>query len=148
MKRLGGLLRKQDAFGEPISINYKGDATFTTMLGAIISLVEKVFILVVGVMGLIDLFSYKDSNITQYSVYDARLDGKEINFKEAHGSFLFGIIDYRNENHEYVELDPRFGKLTMAQLTIAYGDDLKPINVIQEVSVDKFTRKDFPEEFE
>ena len=74
MKRLGGLLRKQDAFGEPVTINYRGDTTFTTMLGAIVSFVEKVFILVVAVMGLIDLYTYKDPNVTQYSIYDMRND--------------------------------------------------------------------------
>ena len=47
-----------------------------------------------------------------------------------------------------MELDPRFGKLTMAQLTINYGDDLNPVYVFEDVSVDRFTREDFPEEFE
>ena len=109
MKRLSGLLRRQDAFGEPVSINYRGETSFTTMLGAIVSFVEKVFILVVAVMSLIDLFTYKDPNITQFSIYNARNDNKECNFKQANGGFLFAFWDKTVKN--YVALDPRYGKL-------------------------------------
>ena len=123
MKRLGGLLRKQDAFGEPVSINYRGDTTFTTMLGAIVSFVEKIFILVVAVMGLIDLFTYQDPNITMYSVYDARLDGKEISLEEANVNIIFGI--YNKQLNQFVKLDPRFGKLTIGQLSVSYAEDLE-----------------------
>ena len=90
MKRF---LQKQDSFGEPVSINYRGEVTFTTMVGAIVSIVEKIFILVVGAMGLLDLMTYQDPNITQYSVYDARLDGKEIGFTEANGNLFFAIYN-------------------------------------------------------
>ena len=123
MKRLGGLLRKQDAFGEPVSINYRGDTTFTTMLGAIVSFVEKIFILVVAVMGLIDLFTYQDPNITMYSVYDARLDGKEISLEEANVNIIFGI--YNKQLNQFVKLDPRFGKLTIGQLSVSHAEDLE-----------------------
>ena len=126
MKRLGGLLRRQDAFGEPVTINYRGDKTFTTMLGAVVSFVEKVFILVVAVMGLIDLFTYKDPNITQFSIYDTRIDNKEFNFKQANGGFLFAIFDKTAKN--YVALDPRYGKLRIGQLATNVTDDLKFLN--------------------
>ena len=146
MKRLGGLLRRQDAFGEPITINYRGETTFTTMLGAIVSFAEKVFILVVAVMGLIDLFTYKDPNITQYSIYDSRQDNKEYNFKEANGSLLFGIFHEKDE--KYVDLDPRYGRMRMGQRTTKWNDDLSYDTDIMDVSVDRLTRENFPNEYE
>ena len=73
------------------------------MLGAIVSIVQKIFILVVGSMGLVDLMTFKDPNITQYTIYDARLDGKEVGFKEANGNLFFAIYDIKE--NKYVELD-------------------------------------------
>ena len=61
---MGDVVRGQDAFGEPVTINYKGGATYNTILGGAVTLVEKIFILVVGVLGLLDLVSYQDPNIT------------------------------------------------------------------------------------
>ena len=64
---LGRFLKRQDAFGEPVTINYRGEATYNTMWGAFWTIVEKVFILVVAILGLIDLLAYKDPSVTQVS---------------------------------------------------------------------------------
>ena len=67
MERLSGLIKSQDAFGEQVGINYKGETHFKTWPGATLTLMEKIFILVVAMIGLAELFSFKDPNITQVS---------------------------------------------------------------------------------
>ena len=64
MVDLGAFIRRQDAFGEPVTINYKGHASYNTIFGGAITLVEKIFILVVAILGLLDLVNYKDPNVT------------------------------------------------------------------------------------
>ena len=71
-KSIGEFLRKQDAFGHAVTINYRGDENYRTMWGAFLTLLQKVFILVVSIGGLIDLFSFKDPKIIQYAMFDDR----------------------------------------------------------------------------
>ena len=68
MKKVGTFLRGHDVFGEPVTINYKGEANFNTTWGGLLSLSEKIFIFVVICIGLVDLFTYQDLNISSVSV--------------------------------------------------------------------------------
>ena len=49
-----------DSFGEAVSINYRGDSTFKTGVGAFFTLCLRVFILYYGVAQFIDVTQYKD----------------------------------------------------------------------------------------
>ena len=91
MNKFGAFLKRQDAFGEPVTINYKGDASYNTIFGGTLTLFENFFIIVVAILGLIELMAYKDPNVTQFKIYDARENGKEFNFGEHHGNFLFAL---------------------------------------------------------
>ena len=74
MKSVGAFVKKQDRFGQPVTINYRGDDTFRTTWGATLSLAQKILILILTVRGVLDLFSHQDPNITQYKIYDKRND--------------------------------------------------------------------------
>lgn len=78
MKKFGKFLKKQDAFGHPVTINFSGDDNFKTAWGTLLTLMQKVFILVVSILGVIDLYNYRDPNITEYTIFDKRNDGTEI----------------------------------------------------------------------
>ena len=93
MERFGEFMRKQDVFGHAVTLNYRGDEQFRTVWGAFLTVAQRVFILVVAVIGVIDLFNYKDPNIIQYTVYDRRSEQEDINFGENYGSFYFGLLD-------------------------------------------------------
>ena len=66
-KRLNQLCVSFDAFGEPISVNYKGDTSYKTALGALCTIVIKTFILVFTIEQLIALAGYQDPQIVQVS---------------------------------------------------------------------------------
>ena len=57
-KRLNKLCVSFDAFGEPISVNYKGETFYKTALGALCTIVIKSFILVYTIEQLIALAGY------------------------------------------------------------------------------------------
>ena len=92
MRSVRAFLKKQDGYGHPVTINYKGENRYQTVWGAFLTLVQKIFILVIAAIGLIDLCTFKDPNITQYSIFDKREDGVEVNFGEKHGGFYFGFL--------------------------------------------------------
>jgi len=60
-------LRSFDSFGEPVSINYKGDSSFKTSIGAFFSIVLKALVLTFALLSLLDLFAYKNPQIIQVS---------------------------------------------------------------------------------
>ena len=84
-------LKGQDVFGHPVTINYRGEDAYNTAWGAFLTIVQKVFILVIAVMGVLDLLAYKDPNIVQYTIYDKRNDDSELNLAENKGGFIFAI---------------------------------------------------------
>lgn len=60
-------LKSYDVFGEPIGLNYDGDSTFKTLLGAFVTILIKIFLLVFATSQIIALIGYKDPIISQVS---------------------------------------------------------------------------------
>ena len=95
-----------DSFGEPVSVNYNGESTFKTWIGAFATIVLKSFILVFALTELIALFSYKDPVITQYVVYEPRTGEEMLNLKENKASFAITLIN--KDTAEQSKPDPKF----------------------------------------
>ena len=60
MKKFSTWLSQRDTFGEPITINYKGDNRYRTVFGATLTIIENIVFLIVATIGVIDLYNYKD----------------------------------------------------------------------------------------
>ena len=82
MKNLTKKFTNIDNFGENISINYKGNSEYKTVLGAIFTLLLYVFITIITFWGIIEVFEYQDPQISQYTLYDLRNDNTEYNLEE------------------------------------------------------------------
>ena len=65
---------------------------YRTVWGALLTLAQRTFILIVAVIGVIDLYNFKDPNITQYRIFDKRNDNKDMNMAENHTFFMIGIL--------------------------------------------------------
>ena len=57
-----------DVFGEPVGLNYKGERTYKTAVGAFFTICLKILIFVIATTGFLDLVSYRDPVITQVSI--------------------------------------------------------------------------------
>ena len=57
-----------DCFGASVNVNFKGDHTFKTCIGAFCSICLRAFILAYTVITIIDVVDYKDPQITQVSL--------------------------------------------------------------------------------
>ena len=147
MKQIGEFLKRQDAFGQPISINYRGEERYNTVWGAVLTLAQKIFILIVAVIGVIDLFAYKDPNITQFKIFDKRNDDTVINLAENHAMFLIGFFEMATIEDptipSFVKIDPQYGRIELSQVI----EDLPDNPKYEQVSLDLFTRENFPNEF-
>ena len=62
-------------------------------------------------MGIVDLMSYKDPNITQYKIFDKRNDDKEYNLAENYGNFIIGLGT--DEGNPVETIDPRYGSIRL-----------------------------------
>ena len=58
-----------------MTLNYKGEDMYNTEWGAFLTIAQKIFIFVIAIMGILDMFAYKDPSVTQYSIFDKREDG-------------------------------------------------------------------------
>ena len=61
-------VRSFDSFGEKVTLNYNGDAAFRTMIGALFSILIKVFLLIYSVQQIIQLINYEDPQVTIVSL--------------------------------------------------------------------------------
>lgn len=100
-----------DGFGKPVNINYRGRETFQTTLGALFTLGLQIFLLTYASIQVIDAFGYKDPKITQYTVFNERSDGAELNYGELFGSFSFGFVN--QEKFGFPEPNPRIGHFVL-----------------------------------
>ena len=71
--RFKKFIRSFDVFGEPVSLNYNGESSFKTIIGALFTLLIKIFLTIYVVQNLIGLFAYKDPQISIVSFFGALL---------------------------------------------------------------------------
>jgi hypothetical protein len=67
MKKILNKIKTIDLFGKPISLNYKGQDTYQTKLGAFFSLVFMILMAVIGIGRFDKLIKLKNPNIIQYA---------------------------------------------------------------------------------
>ena len=73
---MASIIRKfisQDAYGESVGLNYKGESNYKTGLGALCSILLRTFMLTYLILGLIDLFNYQDPQIIQVSFFQNKV---------------------------------------------------------------------------
>ena len=64
MPSITSYLRSYDSFGEPVSLNYKGDSSYKTLLGAVLTLCLNTFLLVYAADQLLALVKYQDPTVS------------------------------------------------------------------------------------
>ena len=68
MGKLWKFLKSQDAFGEAVTLNYDGESTYKTGLGALMTIAINTFLLVFAATQTLALFGFKDPVISQVSI--------------------------------------------------------------------------------
>ena len=88
-------LKKFDIFGEPIGINYQGESSYTTVCGTIISISLGILVIVVGTIGVLQVMTYEDINVIQYTSFEPASEDIELDFGLNEGAFVFGLFNPR-----------------------------------------------------
>ena len=60
-------LNTLDSYGEPVTVNFKGEATHKTLVGACVTFVINTLLLAVALISVKKLYYYDDANIIQVS---------------------------------------------------------------------------------
>ena len=89
-------LRSFDVFGAPVSLNYNGETTFKTFIGALFSIAIKIFLIIYASNQLLTLFSYGDPSIQIFTKYSLRPKSEEINIGRNFGDLIIAVFN-RNE---------------------------------------------------
>ena len=139
--KLRSFLTSLDVFGEPVSVNFKGETNFKTLPGALLSVLIKSFLLVFAINGTIDLINYEDPQITQYDIFETRRDGDEVNLGEAKANVAF--VWYNRITARADEPDPRFINLRI--MLAANNDRFETVEdrPAELVKVDNETHSEF-----
>ena len=74
------------------------------MIGTIFTFARNFLVLLFAISGFISLTTYENPQITQYTIYESRNDGKELNLGESHSEFLFGFFSFLEG--AFIALDP------------------------------------------
>ena len=75
-----GFIRDKDEYGHPILLNYKGDDTYKTLPGGILSIIAQIILLFYGILRVRDMVDKVNWSITQQIVV---ADLEEINVPQA-----------------------------------------------------------------
>ena len=82
-----------DRDGDPVSLTYKGEATYKTPIGALLTVAMRSFMLLFTVFGVFELFNYRNLQVNQFRIYDERKDDKGLNFGDAEAYLMFGLFN-------------------------------------------------------
>ena len=132
---IGNFCLSFDSFGQPIAVNYNGNSSYQTGLGAFCTLALRGFLLVYSLLSFINLIQYQDPQITQYTIQDDRTEGNVLNFGELRGGIAFGF--FSATDFTFPEIPARLGYIEMSVSTFSYENfsntpikvlDLEPIS--------------------
>lgn len=115
-----GLVRSYDFFGTMVQINYKGDGSYRTIFGGLLSILFDLAIMTFLVAKTVDLYNFKDPQITSYEIFESRAEMEPINLAEANFGFYIGL---QGESQTTEKLDPRFGTIKLQAVDHKIGFD-------------------------
>ena len=135
-----------DAYGEPITVTYKGDSTYKTNVGAFLTVCMKAFMLFFTLEGIFALLDYQNPQINQYRIFDERNDGREVNLGESLGYPMFGA--FSNLKSDFVEVDPSIAefKVDVIQFDWNSTTPLNPV-IVKELEITSITPETHPDYF-
>ena len=62
-------IKSLDNFGEPIGVNYKGESSFKTIPGAVLSIALLIFLLIFAGQSFLGLVNYNNPQVSQVSCF-------------------------------------------------------------------------------
>lgn len=68
MKKLREFITSFDVFSEPVSLNYKGETSYKTVVGAFFSISIKIFLIIYATQQMLALINYDSPQITNVSL--------------------------------------------------------------------------------
>ena len=98
------------------------------------------------ILAVFELLGYKNPQINQYRVFNNRNDGTEINFGEANGFIMFGILNPATSS--FVAADPSIASIKMEVVQVDWASanpfDLK---VVKDLELAPILKESHPQYF-
>ena len=129
-------LRSRDFLGHPHTINFKGEPTFTTKLGATFSIAIQIFVLIYLAEKCVSFIQMSDPSILQYSRPIYQEEDQEfgaINLDEYR--FNFGLVFLEDFTDEAVALPEGLGRVQTKNYTTITLDKNEDGNAVVSSTV-------------
>ena len=136
--------RSFDGYGEPVQVTYKGDSTYKTYIGALVTLGMQGFMLMFTLTGVLSLLNYENPQITQYIIYDGRSDNKTVSMDESHGEIIFGFLSV--PTNRFIPIDPTIATLQVQSVTMDWANPTK-LEVHKDLTLASVNKEDNPDLF-
>mmetsp|Transcript_15042 Transcript_15042/g.20427 ORF Transcript_15042/g.20427 Transcript_15042/m.20427 type:complete len:103 (-) Transcript_15042:1336-1644(-) len=95
-----------DAFGEPLTLNLKGESSFNTAAGGLITLFTYAVVMALTLTLFEEMLIYKEPTIQTYEIGELPSSEEPRNLLEQKMIITVKVYGFENE-----EIDPRVGKL-------------------------------------
>ena len=116
-QRLTKLLKSSDKFGQPVALNFQGEAHFKTTCGGMITFLSCAFFVCMTLVALLELISKGNSVIKTYEIGDASQPGSQ-NLLKNKLQITFMLLGSADDF-----IDPRAGRLEYAYKTQLANND-------------------------
>ena len=120
-------LSKLDIFGPPITLNFRGDSTFQSCKGGLLSIMIYIFTLVQALFLLQQLVLQNDPKIINYKVTDTKGAEKTLSLTENKQIIAFTLYKQSQGGHYGLNLDPKAGQIHIFLTTVLNYDYYNPI---------------------
>ena len=78
-----------------------------------------------------DVLTYKNPKVSQYTIFDPRVDDTLINYGEMNGNFAIGMLS--GESFDWKMIDPKIG--TFVQQIVTYDFSTSKFTVQEEIEL-------------
>ena len=117
IKKLVNIL---DIYGQPIGVNYKGQASYKTKVGALLSLITFGIGLALTVIKIKQMVNKDNSNVSQFTkTLDLNFNTDSFNLDEQKLELMAGILD---SNWDFIKIPPEMGYVGFYQAELDFNN--------------------------
>ena len=113
IKNTRKFLTSFDIFGIPITVNYKGEATYKTFIGFLFSLAVFSLIMMYSLEGSLKMLRREDPERAFYKLASTRSKDDALNLTDSNGQLYIGLsqlVEYKDGSSitSFIDMDPKY----------------------------------------
>ena len=143
LKKVKKKVTSYDIFGTPVTVNFKGEDTYKTLFGAIVSLSLAALMLYYTWIMFGKMVDRSDPDLTSYKLVNSRTEDDPLIVPEHNGQLYVGLsetVEYSDGTKitSYIEMDPRYINVKIDYYVKSSLDARKDLNRCDSTELETF----------